>query len=39
MLNGATLSAPTVAATRSEAWVVRDGTAVVRVPAGAAPRR
>ena len=36
VLNATTLSAPTVAATRSEAWVVRDGTDVVRVPAGAA---
>jgi hypothetical protein len=34
VVTGRTLSAPTVAATRSEAWVVRDGTAVVRVPAG-----
>jgi hypothetical protein len=38
VLNAAALSAPTVAATRSEAWVVRDGTDVVRVPAGAAPQ-
>jgi hypothetical protein len=38
VLSGTTLSAPTVAATRSEAWVVRDGTSVVRVPAGAAPQ-
>lgn len=38
VLTGTTLSAPTVAATRSEAWVVRDGTAVVRVPAGGAPQ-
>jgi hypothetical protein len=38
VLTGTSLSAPTVAATRSEAWVVRDGTAVVRVPAGAAPQ-
>jgi hypothetical protein len=38
VVTGTTLSAPTVAATRSEAWVVRDGTAVVRVPAGAAPQ-
>jgi hypothetical protein len=35
---GRTLSAPTVAATRSEAWVVRDGSSVVRVPAGGAPQ-
>nr|WP_239521828.1 LpqB family beta-propeller domain-containing protein [Geodermatophilus sabuli] len=33
VLSGATLSAPTVAATRREFWVVRDGSAVVRVPA------
>ena len=38
MLPRRSLSAPTVAATRSEAWVVRDGTDVVRVPAGAAPQ-
>jgi hypothetical protein len=38
VLTAGTLSAPTVAATRSEAWVVRDGTDVVRVPAGAAPQ-
>jgi hypothetical protein len=33
-LSGSTLSAPSVAATRAEAWVVRNGTDVVRVPAG-----
>jgi hypothetical protein len=38
VLTATTLSAPTVAATRSEAWVVRDGRDVVRVPAGAAPQ-
>jgi hypothetical protein len=38
VVTGRTLSAPTVAGTRSEAWVVRDGTTVVRVPAGAAPQ-
>ena len=38
VLTGASLTTPTVASTRSEAWVVRDGTAVVRVPAGAAPQ-
>lgn len=38
VLTAGTLSAPTVAATRAEAWVVRDGTDVVRVPAGAAPQ-
>ena len=34
VLSGSTLSAPTVAAPRAEAWVVRNGTDVVRVPAG-----
>jgi hypothetical protein len=38
VLNGSTFSAPSVAATRSEAWVVRNGTEVVRVPAGATPQ-
>jgi hypothetical protein len=38
VLTASTLDSPTVASTRSEAWVVRDGTAVVRVPAGAAPQ-
>jgi hypothetical protein len=38
VLTGASLNTPTVASTRSEAWVVRDGTSVVRVPAGAAPQ-
>jgi hypothetical protein len=38
VLNSATLSTPTVAATRLEAWVVRDGTSVVRVPAGGPPQ-
>jgi hypothetical protein len=38
VLTAGSLSVPTVAATRSEAWVVRDGTDVVRVPAGAAPQ-
>ncbi|WP_346619965.1 LpqB family beta-propeller domain-containing protein [Blastococcus montanus] len=37
-LTAGTLSAPTVAATRTEAWVVRDGTEVVRVPAGGPPQ-
>jgi hypothetical protein len=32
------MSAPTVAATRQEAWVVRDGNSVVRVPAGGPPQ-
>jgi hypothetical protein len=34
VLDGATLSAPTVASTRQEAWVIRDGSSVVRIPAG-----
>ena len=38
VLSGARLSSPTVAATRSEVWVVRDGTSVVRVQAGGAPQ-
>ena len=38
VLNGVTLTVPSVAATREEAWVVRDGTSVVRVPAGAPPQ-
>jgi hypothetical protein len=38
VLNGARLSSPTVSATRSEVWVVRDGTSVVRVQAGGAPQ-
>jgi hypothetical protein len=38
VLSGARLSSPSVAATRSEAWVVRDGTSVVRVQAGGPPQ-
>ena len=38
MLDSRTLSAPTVASTRLEAWVVRDGTSVVRVPEGGSPQ-
>ncbi|MGY1821213.1 LpqB family beta-propeller domain-containing protein [Geodermatophilus sp. SYSU D00079] len=38
VLSGATLSAPTVAATRAEFWLIRDGGAVVRVPAGGTPQ-
>lgn len=34
VVTATTLSTPTVAATRPEAWVVRDGTSVVRVPSG-----
>jgi hypothetical protein len=37
-LNGTTLTPPSVAATRAEAWVVRDGTSVVRVPSGGSPQ-
>jgi len=37
-VTGRTLSAPTVAGTRAEAWVVRDGTAVIRVPSGGKPQ-
>jgi hypothetical protein len=35
---GETLTVPTVAATRNEFWTVRDGTAVVRVPADGQPQ-
>jgi hypothetical protein len=38
VLTATTLSAPTVGATRSEVWAVRDGVEVVRVPAGAPPQ-
>jgi hypothetical protein len=38
VLTASRWSAPTVAATRSEVWVVRDGTAVVRLQAGGAPQ-
>ncbi|MCF6744545.1 hypothetical protein E9529_09685 [Blastococcus sp. KM273128] len=38
VLSGGSISAPTVAATRTEAWVVRDGAEVVRVPAGGPPQ-
>ena len=38
ILPGRTFSVPSVAATREEAWVVRDGTTVVRVQAGAPPQ-
>ncbi|SOC48893.1 Sporulation and spore germination [Blastococcus aggregatus] len=34
LLRGATFSAPTVAATRSEAWVVLDGNQILRVQPG-----
>lgn len=35
---GGPLSTPTVAATRSEFWTVRDGTEIVRVPADGTPQ-
>ena len=38
VLTGATLTTPTVAATRAETWVVREGVSVVRVPAGGPPQ-
>ncbi|TYP89899.1 LpqB family beta-propeller domain-containing protein [Blastococcus xanthinilyticus] len=38
VLSADSLSAPTVAATRTEAWVVRNGSEVVRVPAGGPPQ-
>jgi hypothetical protein len=38
VLDARTLSVPTVAATRSEAWVIRDGSSVVRAPAGGPPQ-
>ena len=38
VLTGGTLSPPSVTATRSEVWVVRDGTEVLRVPVGGSPQ-
>jgi hypothetical protein len=38
VLSGRSFSAPTVSATRTEAWVVRDGTSVVRVQAEGQPQ-
>ncbi|RBY89803.1 LpqB family beta-propeller domain-containing protein [Blastococcus sp. TF02A-26] len=38
VLPGGTFTVPTVAATRNEFWTVRDGTAVVRVPADGQPQ-
>ncbi|MGY1664960.1 LpqB family beta-propeller domain-containing protein [Geodermatophilus sp. SYSU D00696] len=38
VLPASRLSAPTVAATRPEFWVIRDETTVVRVPAGGSPQ-
>jgi hypothetical protein len=38
VLSSARLASPSVATTRSEVWVVRDSTSVVRVQAGAPPQ-
>ena len=38
VLTGRTFTPPTVAATRTEMWTVRNGTEVVRVPSGATPQ-
>jgi hypothetical protein len=38
VLTGRSFTPPTVAAARPEIWVVRNGTEVVRVPAGARPQ-
>ncbi|SEO71343.1 LpqB family beta-propeller domain-containing protein [Trujillonella endophytica] len=38
VLDGETFTAPSVAATRTEFWTVRNGTAVVRVPADGRPQ-
>lgn len=38
VLPGGTLTVPTVATTREEFWLVRDGSTVVRVPAGGPPQ-
>ena len=38
VLDAGSFSLPSVAATREEAWVVRDGSSVVRVLAGAPPQ-
>jgi hypothetical protein len=38
VLTAKTLTPPTVAATRAETWVVRDGDAVARAPAGGPPQ-
>jgi hypothetical protein len=38
VLSGRSFTPPTVAATRTEIWTVRNGTEVVRVPAGATPQ-
>lgn len=38
VVEGGSLTAPSVAATRAEAWVVKDRTTVLRVPSGASPQ-
>ncbi len=38
VLTGRSFTAPSVAATRTEIWTVREGTEVVRVPSGASPQ-
>ncbi|RFU21789.1 LpqB family beta-propeller domain-containing protein [Geodermatophilus marinus] len=38
VLSGGSFTAPTVAAIRSEFWLVRDGAAVVRLPADGTPQ-
>ncbi len=38
VLPGSSFSAPTVAATRPEVWVVRDGSEIVRIPSGGDPQ-
>jgi len=38
VITATTLTAPTVAGTRSEVWVVKDGSTVIRVPFGGKPQ-
>ena len=38
VLTGSSFTPPTTAGTRAEVWTVRDGTEVVRVPAGSPPQ-
>ena len=38
VLDGASFTEPTTPGTRSEVWTVRDGTDVVRLPAGGSPQ-
>jgi hypothetical protein len=38
VLDGASFTAPTTPGTRSEVWTVRNGTDVVRLPAGGSPQ-